>query len=123
MAARDRHTYRVRFHNGRQIYEVYVREVFNSDIYGFVELGKFVFGKPSQMVIDPSEDKLRTEFGGVSRTLVPLHSIIRIDEVKKEGHCEDLGGRRKQHYAVPICVAGQIEKTSGEHRTNRPLPR
>lgn len=85
MAARDRHTYRVQFHNGRQIYEVYVREVFNSDIYGFVELGKFVFGKPSQMVIDPSEDKLRTEFGGVSRTLVPLHSIIRIDEVKKEG--------------------------------------
>ena len=85
MATRDRHTYRVQFHNGRQIYEVYVREVFNSDIYGFVEIAKFVFGKPSQMVIDPTEEKLRSEFSGVSRAFIPMHSVIRIDEVKKEG--------------------------------------
>ncbi|MCY4144668.1 MAG: DUF1820 family protein [Gammaproteobacteria bacterium] len=78
-------TYRVQFHNARQIYEVYVREIYTSDIYGFVELRKFVFGKPSQVVIDPSEEKLRSEFGDVDSTLVPVHAIIRIDEVKKEG--------------------------------------
>ena len=81
----SRRLYRVQFHNARQIYEVYVREVYSSDIYGFVELRKFVFGKPSQVVIDPSEEKLRVEFGDVDSTLVPLHSVIRIDEVKKQG--------------------------------------
>ena len=41
-----------------------------------------MFGEKSQMVIDPSEDKLRTEFTGVQRSFVPMHSIIRIDEVE-----------------------------------------
>ena len=81
----NKRLYRVQFHNARQIYEVYVREVYSSNIYGFVELRKFVFGKPSQVVIDPSEEKLRVEFGDVDSTLIPLHSVVRIDEVKKQG--------------------------------------
>lgn len=81
----SRRLYRVQFHNARQIYEVYVREVYTSEMYGFVELRKFVFGKPAQVVIDPSEEKLRVEFGDVDSTLVPIHAIIRIDEVKKRG--------------------------------------
>ena len=81
----NRRLYRVQFHNARQIYEVYVREVYSSEMYGFIELRKFVFGKPAQVVIDPSEEKLRVEFGDVDSTLVPVHSVIRIDEVKKQG--------------------------------------
>ena len=35
--------------------------------------------------VDPSEEKLKAEFGQVNRTYVPIQSVIRIDEVKKEG--------------------------------------
>ena len=44
-----------------------------------------MFGKPTQVVIDPAEDKLRTEFEGVQRSFIPMHSVIRIDEVEREG--------------------------------------
>ncbi len=77
--------YRVQFQNARQVYEVYVREVMTSELFGFIELRNFVFDKPSQMVIDPSEEKLRLEFGDVDSTLVPMHAVVRIDEVKKQG--------------------------------------
>ena len=80
-----RHIYRVQFYNGGQIYEVYVRGIDSADVYGFVELSSFMFTKPSQVVIDPSEEKLRNEFGEVDSTWVPIHNIIRIDQVRKEG--------------------------------------
>ena len=77
--------YRVLFHNQGQIYELYARSIYQSDLYGFVEVEDYTFGSRSQMLIDPSEDKLRNEFEGVQRSFIPLHSIVRIDEVEKEG--------------------------------------
>ena len=77
--------YRVLFHSQGQIYEVYAHSIYQSELYGFIEVEDYIFGKKSQMVIDPSEDKLRTEFDGVSRSFIPMHAVIRIDEVEKEG--------------------------------------
>jgi hypothetical protein len=77
--------YKVMFHNSGQIYEVYARTIYQSDLYGFIEVEEYIFGKSNQVVIDPSEDKLRTEFEGVQRSFIPMHSIIRIDEVEREG--------------------------------------
>ena len=77
--------YRVLFHNQGQIYELYARSIYQSDLYGFVEVEDYTFGSRSQMLIDPSEDKLRNEFEGVQRSFIPLHSIVRIEEVEKEG--------------------------------------
>ena len=37
------------------------------------------------MVLDPSEERIKSEFTGVKRTFLPLHSVLRIDEVKKQG--------------------------------------
>ncbi|MGH8609846.1 MAG: DUF1820 family protein, partial [Gammaproteobacteria bacterium] len=37
-------------------------------------------------VVDPSEEHLKAEFTGVARTYLPMHAIIRVDEVEKEGH-------------------------------------
>ena len=39
----------------------------------------------SGVLINPAEEKLQTEFAGVKRTFVPLHSVVRIDEVEHEG--------------------------------------
>ena len=83
--AEEPHIYRVIFHNQGQVYEVFAREIFQSELMGFIEVEGYLFGSRTQMVVDPSEEKLKSEFAGVSSTLLPLHSIIRIDEVEKEG--------------------------------------
>ena len=36
-------------------------------------------------VVDPSEERIKAEFEGVKRTYLPMHSVIRVDEVKKQG--------------------------------------
>lgn len=77
--------YRVSFHNHGQIYEVYARQVSHGGMPGFVEVEKLVFGERTTIVVDPSEEKLKAEFENVERFYVPLHSVIRIDEVNKEG--------------------------------------
>jgi len=81
---RDR-LYRVKFVNQNQLMEVYVREVFQAELYGFVVLRDFVFGETSTVVVDPAEEKLKTEFQGVEQTWVPMHAILRIDQVEKRG--------------------------------------
>lgn len=83
--ASARQIYRVLFFNQGQVYEIYARQVYQSELYGFVEVEEFLFGERSQMVVDPGEEKLKREFAGVQRTFIPMHSLIRIDEVEKAG--------------------------------------
>lgn len=77
--------YKVIFQNGNQVFEVFARQIYQSDMWGFIEIEEFVFGERSQIVVDPSEEKLKNEFAGVTRSYIPLQAIIRIDEVDKEG--------------------------------------
>lgn len=77
--------YKVIFFNQDKVYEVFARQIFQSDLYGFIEVEEIVFGERSQLLVDPSEEKLKTEFESVTRSYIPMHSIIRIDEVEKEG--------------------------------------
>lgn len=77
--------YKVIFYNQSQVYEVYARAIYQSDMYGFIEVEEFVFGERSQMIVDPGEEKLKSEFANVSRSYIPMQAIIRIDEVEKEG--------------------------------------
>ena len=77
--------YKVIFHNNNQVFEVFARQIYQSDMWGFIEVEEFVFGERSKILVDPSEEKLKTEFNGVKRSYIPLQAIIRIDEVDKEG--------------------------------------
>ncbi|EEB77870.1 conserved domain protein [marine gamma proteobacterium HTCC2148] len=77
--------YKVIFQNGNQVFEVFARQIYQSDMWGFIEVEEFVFGERSQILVDPSEEKLKNEFSGVTRSYIPLQAIIRIDEVDKEG--------------------------------------
>lgn len=79
------HIYKVVFHNQNTIYEIYAKNVDQGSVFGFVELSHLVFGSTSELLVDPSEERLKTEFSGVKKTYIPIHSIIRIDEVEKEG--------------------------------------
>lgn len=80
-----KHLYRVTFINQGRVYEVYARHVGQGDLYGFIEVEQLVFGEKSTVVIDPTEERLRNEFEGVSVSHIPLHAVIRIDEVEKQG--------------------------------------
>jgi hypothetical protein len=77
--------YKVIFQNGNQVFEVFARQIYQSDMWGFIEVEEFVFGERSKIVVDPGEEKLKNEFNGVKRSYIPLQAIIRIDEVDKEG--------------------------------------
>ena len=77
--------FKIIFHNQGKIYEVFAREVYQSDMMGFVIIEQLTFNERSSVVVDPSEEKLKAEFESVKRCYVPMHSIVRIDEVEKQG--------------------------------------
>ena len=77
--------YRIAFLNQGEVFEIYARSVSQGGLYGFVEVEELVFGEKTQLVIDPSEDKLANEFADVTRTYIPMHAIIRIDQVTQRG--------------------------------------
>jgi hypothetical protein len=84
MASEER-MYRVQFINQDQVYELYARHVYQSEMWGFIEVAEFVFGSRSELLVDPGEEKLKNQFGDVKRSFIPLQAIIRIDEVRHQG--------------------------------------
>lgn len=77
--------FKVIFMNQGKVFEIYARSVSHGTLFGFVEVEKLVFGSRSSVVVDPSEERIQSEFAGVTRTFLPMHSIVRIDEVEKQG--------------------------------------
>ncbi len=77
--------YKITFLNKGEVYELFVKQVYQSELYGFIEVEEYVFNERTQVVVDPSEEKLKAEFKGVRRSFIPLQAIIRIDEVDKSG--------------------------------------
>jgi hypothetical protein len=37
------------------------------------------------VVLDPGEERVKSEFAGVKRSFLPLQAVLRIDEVRKQG--------------------------------------
>ncbi|KAB7619742.1 DUF1820 family protein [Alkalilimnicola sp. S0819] len=105
--------YKVIFFCQGQVYEVYARSVAQGGLLGFVEIEELIFGERTQVVVDPSEEKLKDEFAGVKRSYIPMHSVIRIDEVEKEGKgkISDAGGNVTP---FPMPVYGSTPKGPGE---------
>jgi hypothetical protein len=77
--------YKVVFMSQGKVYEIYARHIGQGTLFGFIEVEDLVFGARSALLVDPSEEKIKSEFEGVTRTYLPMHSILRIDEVEKEG--------------------------------------
>ena len=84
----DSKLFKVSYINQDKVYELYAKQVYESDMYGFLVIEEVVFGSQSDVVIDPSEEKLKAEFDSVKRSFIPFHNIIRIDEVEKQGLCK-----------------------------------
>ncbi|MGH8136060.1 MAG: DUF1820 family protein [Steroidobacteraceae bacterium] len=102
------HIFKVVFANQGKVYEIYARKVSHGGLFGFIEVEELVFGERSSVVVDPAEERIKTEFAGVKRSYLPLHSIIRIDEVRKQGvsKISALEGGNVTQFPVPMYPAG-----------------
>ncbi|MEX0618892.1 MAG: DUF1820 family protein [Pseudohongiellaceae bacterium] len=109
--ASPKELYRITFLNKGKIYEVFVRSVYQSDLYGFIEVEDYVFDERSQVVVDPAEEKLKAEFTGVKRSFIPLQAIMRIDEVEKSGVSRITSGDNVTPFPMSI-IAGKSDEQS-----------
>lgn len=100
----ERHLYKVIFMSQGQVYEIYARSVGQGDMFGFVEVEELVFGERTSVVVDPSEERLKSEFAAVKRTYIPMHAVIRIDEVDKQGASKisALEGGNVAQFPLPV---------------------
>ncbi len=80
--------YKITFLSAGTSIELYASEVSTSGLWGFVEVGGLVFeASGDNLVIDPTEERLREEFGNTRRLHLPMHSVVRVEEVDKRGVC------------------------------------
>jgi hypothetical protein len=92
--------FRISFSYLDSVYEVYAKQVTESDMFGFILIEDFVFGEQTSLVVDPSEEKLKLEFNGVKRVYLPSHAIHRIDEVEKQGVAKIRDGKNTNKVAL-----------------------
>ena len=106
MAAR--HLYKIMFLSQGKLYEIYARSVSQGSLFGFIEVEKLVFGERSSVVVDPSEERIKSEFNSVKRTYIPMHAVIRIDEVEKQGvsKISAVEGGNVAQFPVPVYTPG-----------------
>lgn len=100
--------YRVAFASQGKIYELYARKVTHGALLGFVEIEELVFGERTQLVVDPGEEKIKSEFADVTRSYIPMHAILRIDEVDKKGisKVSKSDGTNVSHFPIPVYTPG-----------------
>jgi hypothetical protein len=75
--------YKVVFHNHGKVYELFAKKVLASDLYGFTQISELVFSSSDALLVDPAEEKLKEEFGKTKSLHLPMHSIVRIEEVEE----------------------------------------
>jgi hypothetical protein len=109
----DKTIFRISFLSAGEVYEIYAASVSQGGIFGFIEVEEILFGERSKLLIDSSEERLKTEFDGVRRTFIPLHAVLRIDEVDKAGRGRITAGTGKVTN-FPMTMAGPGRQKSGD---------
>ena len=77
--------FRIAFINHGKVYELFCTGVCTSGLWGFVEVSGLEFGDKDSLVVDPTDEKMRTEFDGVEVLHLPMQSVLRVEQVKTKG--------------------------------------
>ena len=77
--------YKVTFHNAGNIYARDARQIGAGWGWGLTEVSDLVFDVHEGLVVDPTEERLRDEFGNTKVLHLPMQSIVRIEEVERKG--------------------------------------
>lgn len=97
--------YKLVFFNQGKVYELFAERVDSSHLYGFIEAGGLVFDRGSDTVVDPTEERLRDEFADTEKLMLPLQSVIRVEQVRKRGNCAIRDGKSGDK-VTPLPVDG-----------------
>jgi hypothetical protein len=111
--------YKIIFVNQGKVYEVYARRVSQTGaLFGFVEVEELVFDARKGVVVDPAEERLQLEFAGVKKTYLPMHYVLRIDEVDKQGTAKitNAEGGNVAQFPMPMYSPGQGSKGGPKDR-------
>jgi len=102
--------------NQGKIYEIYARSIAHGDLFGFIEVEDIVFGERSSVVVDPVEEKIKSEFAGVQRTYIPMHAVVRIDQVEKQGvsKISNVEGDNIAQFPMPMYTPGNTGGGDGD---------
>jgi len=77
--------YRVTFLSASEVYEIFARSVGGSGLPGFIEVAELVFDKKGSLIVDPTEERLRDEFSEVDVLHLPMHHVLKVEQVSKRG--------------------------------------
>ena len=99
--------YKVTFLNAGKVYELYARHVGSGSLWGFTEVGELVFDVHDGLVIDPTEERLRDEFGATRMLHLPMHSIVRIEEVERKGQSAIRDAATGERVVTPFPMPGK----------------
>ncbi len=77
--------YKIAFLNHGKVYELFCRGVSTSGLWGFVEVSELVFDERDAVVVDPTEERMRDEFEDVEVLHLPMHSVLRVEQVRQRG--------------------------------------
>jgi hypothetical protein len=112
--------YKVIFLNQGKVYEIYARRVTQTGaLFGFVEVEEIVFDARKSLVVDPAEERIQIEFAGVKKTYLPMHYVLRIDEVEKQGVSKITSAEGGNVTQFPVAVyppSGQGGKSGPQDR-------
>lgn len=99
--------YKVTFLNNSKVYELYARHVGSSHLWGFNEVAELVFDIHDGLVVDPTEERLREEFGNTRVLHLPMQSIVRIEEVEKKGQSAIRDAATGEKVITPFPLPGK----------------
>jgi len=81
----EEHVYKIIFTNQGQVYELYARHVSQGDLFGFIEVEQLLFGERSKLIVDSSEERLKTSSPASSESSSRCTRWCASDEVEKQG--------------------------------------
>lgn len=97
--------YKLTFLNAGKIYELYARRVVSSALWGFTEVADLQF-EESGLLVDPAEERLRSEFKDTRVLHLPMQSIVRIEEVERRGQAAIRDAATGERVVTPFPMPG-----------------
>jgi hypothetical protein len=102
----QRTLYKVTFQNAGKIYELHARQVASSTLWGFIEISELAWDTDS-VVIDPTEERLRDEFGSTRVLHLPMYAVVKIEEVERKGQLTIRDSASGDRIVTPFPVPGR----------------
>ncbi len=81
--------FRIIFQSQNGVIELHVRQIYQSELCGFIEVEELIFKNRYPTFINLEKEKVKSIFDNVKRSFIPISAIIRIDELENNKEVED----------------------------------